>query len=218
MSSQFAIPVSRIDVIPNGVDASVFDGIGRPDTSLPHQLPSTYMVNVGSFIPRKNHTLLLHAFALLKNRYPALHLCIAGADGDERRVVQDAVRAHGLSERVHLFVDLDQFQVALLLSKATLCIQTSLAESFPLALLEACASGLPLVVSDIPGHQELVCNGRTGTSFPLGDPSACADAIAAMLDDPNAAARMAAEQKARVRKELTWASSMQQYERLACSS
>jgi glycosyltransferase involved in cell wall biosynthesis len=52
----------------------------------------------------------------------------------------------------------------------------------------------------------------------LGDPSACADAIAAMLDDPNAAARMAAEQKARVRKELTWASSMQQYERLACSS
>ena len=218
MSAQFSIHVSRVDVIFNGVDASVFNGIGRPDTILPRQLPSTYMVNVGSFIPRKNHTLLLHAFALLKNRYPALHLCIAGADGDERRAVQDAVRAHGLAERVHLFVDLDQFQVALLLSKATLCIQTSLAESFPLALLEASASGLPLVVSDIPGHQELVCNGRTGSSFPLGDPAACADAIAAMLDDPNAAARMAAKQKARVRNDLTWVSSMQQYERLACST
>jgi glycosyltransferase involved in cell wall biosynthesis len=218
MSSEFAIPLSKIEVILNGVDASVFDGVGRPDTSLPRQLPSTFIVNVGSFIPRKNHALLLHAFALLKDRYPALHLCIAGADGSERQGVEDAVRAHGLSGRVLLFVDLNQFQVAWLLSKATLCIQTSLAESFPLALLEAGASGIPVVVSDIPGHQELVSNGRTGSLFPLGDPSACAKAIAAMLDDPNASARMAAEQKVRVRKDLTWISSMQQYERMVCST
>jgi glycosyltransferase involved in cell wall biosynthesis len=217
MSLQFAIPVSRVDVIPNGVDASVFDGVGRQDTSLPRQLPSKFIVNVGAFIPRKNHALLLHAFALLKDRYPALHLCIAGADGDERQAVEDAVRAHGLSERVYLFVDLDQFQVALLLSKATLCVQTSLAESFPLALLEAAASGIPIVVSDIPGHRELACDGRTGRMFPLGDPAACAEAIAAMLDDPNSAARMAAEQKARVRKDLTWISSMQRYEKLVNS-
>jgi len=217
MSSQFAVPASRVDVILNGVDTAVFDGTGRPDTSLPHQVPSTFLVNVGAFIPRKNHTLLLHAFALLKDRYPALHLCIAGADGDERRTVEDAVRAHELSGRAHLFVDLDQFQVALLLSKATLCVQTSFAESFPLAVLEAGASGIPIVVSDIPGHQEMVCNDRTGRLFPLGDPSACANAIAAMLDNPNAAARMAAEQKARARNELTWVSSMQQYERLVRS-
>ncbi|MGC2518230.1 MAG: glycosyltransferase family 4 protein [Burkholderiales bacterium] len=218
MSSQFAIPVSRVDVILNGVDASVFDGVGRPDTRLSHRLPSMFIVNVGAFIPRKNHTLLLHAFALLKDRYPALHLCITGTDGDERRTVEDAVRTHGLSERVHLFVELDQFQVALLLSKASVCVQTSLAESLPLSVLEAGASGTPIVASDIPGHQELVCNGRTGRMFPLGDPSACANAIAAMLDDPDAAARMAAEQRARVRKDLTWVSSMQQYERLVSST
>lgn len=218
MSLQFAIPVSRVDVILNGVDASVFDGIGRPDVSLPRQLPSTFIVNVGAFIPRKNYALLVQAFALLKDRFPALHLCIAGADGDERRAVEDAVRAHGLSERVRLFVALDQFQVALLLSKATLYVQTSLAESFPLALLEAGASGIPIVASDIPGHREILCNGRTGSLFPLGDVSVCADAIAAMLDDPNAAKRMALEQMKRVRKDLTWVSSMQQHERLVCST
>lgn len=214
MSSQFAIPISGIEVIVNGVDASVFDGVGRPDTRLPHELPSTFIVNVGAFIPRKNHALLLQALSLLKSRYPALHLCIAGADGDERQVIEEAARAQGLAERVHLFIELDQFQIALLLSKATLCVQTSLAESFPLAVLEAGASGIPVVVSDIPGHRELVCNGRTGRLFPLGDAAACANAIAAILDDPDAAARVAAEQKARVRKELTWVSSMQQYERL----
>jgi glycosyltransferase involved in cell wall biosynthesis len=218
MSSQFAIPISRIDVILNGADASLFDGVGRSGVSLPRPLPSSFIVNIGAFIPRKNHTLLLRAFALLKDRYPVLHLCIAGADGNERGIVEEAIRAHGLSERVHLFVDLDQFQVALLLSKATLCVQTSLAESLPLAVLEAGASGIPIAVSNIPGHRELACNGRTGTLFPLGDPSACAGAIAALLDDPNAAARMAAEQRARVRKELTWTSSLQQYERLVCST
>jgi glycosyltransferase involved in cell wall biosynthesis len=196
----------------------VFDGVGRPGTTLPGQLPSTFIVNVGSFIPRKNHALLLHAFALLKDRYPSLHLCIAGADGDERHAVEDAIRTYGLSERVHLFVELNQYQVALLLAKGTLCVQTSLGESFPLAVLEAGASGVPIVVSDIPGHQELVTDGRTGRVFPLGDPSACAEAIASMLDDPNAAARMATEQKVRVRKELTWVSSMQQYERMICST
>lgn len=214
MATQFAIPMSRIEVIVNGVDASVFDGAGRPDTHLPRELPSTFLVNIGAFIPRKNHALLLQALSLLKSRYPALHLCIAGADGDERRVLEEAARAQGLAERVHLFVELDQFQVALLLSKATLCVQTSLAESFPLAVLEAGASGVPVVVSDIPGHRELVRDGRMGRLFPLGDASACARAIAAILDDPDAAARVAAEQKARVRKELTWISSMQQYERL----
>jgi glycosyltransferase involved in cell wall biosynthesis len=217
MSSQFAIPSSRIEVIVNGVDASVFDGVGRPGTQLPHKLPATFIVNVGAFIPRKNHTLLLEALALLKDRYPALHACIAGADGDQRRVLEEAARARGLSERVHLFVELDQFQVALLLSKATLCVQTSLAESFPLAVLEAGASGIPVAVSDIPGHRELVCDGRTGRLFPLGDPAACAAAIAAILDEPDAAARVAAEQKARVRKDLTWTSSMQQYEKLVAA-
>ena len=118
---------------------------------------------------------------------------------------------------MHLFVDLDQFQVALLMSKATLLVQTSAAESLPLAVLEAGASGIPIVVSDIPGHRELVLNGRTGRLFPLGDPKACAEAISELFDDRGTAARMAAEQKARVRKELTWVSSMQQYERLVCS-
>jgi len=214
MSSQFAIPLSRISVIVNGVDATVFDGVGRPDTRLPRELPRTFMLNVGAFIPRKNHALLLQALVLLKSRYPTLHLCIAGADGDERRALEDAARAHGLSDRVHLFIELDQYQVALLLSKATLCVQASLAESFPLAVLEAGASGIPVAVSDIPGHRELVCGGRTGRLFPLGNPAACADAIAAILDDPEAAGRVAAEQKERIRRELTWTSSMQQYERL----
>lgn len=217
MSSQFAITSSRIEVIVNGVDASIFDGVGRPGTQLPRKLPATFIVNVGAFIPRKNHTMLLEALALLKDRYPALHACIAGADGDQRRVLEEAARARGLSERVHLFVELDQFQVALLLSKATLCVQTSLAESFPLAVLEAGASGIPVAVSDIPGHRELVCDGRTGRLFPLGDPAACAAAIAAILDEPDAAARVAAEQKARVRKDLTWTSSMQQYEKLVAA-
>src|SRR5258705_2347097 len=62
MSSQFAVPASGIQVILNGVAGSVFDGVCRPDATLPRRLPATFVVNVGSFIPRKNHSLHLRAF------------------------------------------------------------------------------------------------------------------------------------------------------------
>jgi len=215
MASQSLFQASRVSVIPNGVDATIFDGVGRAETKLSGQLPSRYIASIGSFIPRKNHVFLVRAFALLKDKYPALHLCIAGADGEERTTVDNEVRALQLSGRVHLFTELDQCEVALLLAKAMLCVQTSLAESFPLAVLEASASGIPLVVSDIPGHQEMVCEGSSGTLFPLGDPSACAGAIAKVLDYPEVYARIAAHQRARVVGNFTWTSSMQQYEELA---
>ena len=218
MSRQFDIAVDQVEVIHNGVDTSVFDGIGVTDIALPHRLPERYILDIGAFIPRKNHMLLLEAFALLRDRYPDLHVCIAGGDGNERRALEQSIEELGLSDRVELFVNLDQDQVALLLSRAAICMQPSLEESFPLAVLEAGASGVPTVVSDIPAHREQIQHGLTGMLFPLGDPSACADAIIAILDDPVAAKRMADEQRRRVSEGLTWSSCVRQYERLVDDS
>lgn len=212
MAHEFGIAPARISVIYNGVDPMLFNGTA--DARFPIELPGSFIVSISSFIPRKNLLLLLRAFALLARRFPDLHLCIAGGDGPERARVGAEARSSGLGDRVHLLVDLDQAQVATLLARARACVQTSLAESFPLAVIEAGASGTPLVVSDIPGHDELVRDGVTGRTFPPGDPEACARAIAAVLDDPPVAARMAAAQRHWVRDTLTWSATMSQYERL----
>lgn len=216
MSAAFSLAPERISVIYNGVDAVLFDG--RAEAPLATDLPTYYIASVSSFIPRKNLSLLVRAFALLAPRFPELHLCIAGGDGPERARIEREAREHGLAERVHLLVDLDHAQVAALLARARACVQTSLAESFPLAVLEAGASGTPLVVSDIPGHDELVRDGETGRMFALGDPAACAQAVAAVLDDPAEALRMAAALKQRIRSTLTWSDSIDQYTRLVLAA
>jgi glycosyltransferase involved in cell wall biosynthesis len=217
MVSQFDVPSSKVRVIFNGVDESVFDGIGEVDTPLRRDLPGYFVLSIGSFIHRKNHAVLIEAFGRIAHRYPGLHLCIAGADGPERPATEELIGTRGLAGRVNLYVAIDQRDVALLLSKAAVCVQTSLAESFPLAVLEAGASGTPIVVSDISGHDEIVEDGATGLRFPSGDIDACAAAIAAMLDDPVAARRMGDAQRNRVRSRFTLLTNMQEYESLAAT-
>jgi glycogen(starch) synthase len=216
MASDFVVPSARIAVIFNGVDEAVFGSETDHAASPQLVMPRWFIVNVGSFIPRKNHALLVEAFALLAPRYPDLHLCIAGADGDERSVVEAAIARRSLTSRVRIYLDLDQKDVATLLSKAAACVQPSLAESFPLAVLEAAASGTPIVASDIPGHDELIYGERTGLLFPLGDAAACAAAIASVLEDPGSATERASAQKERVHQRFTLISCMRHYEQLAC--
>ena len=215
MVSDFDIPATRVTVIFNGIDESWFGGENQDRASTTLAIPDYFIVSVGKFIPLKNHALLIEAFAALAPRYPGLYLCIAGADGDERPAVEAAIARHGLTARVRLFVDLDQKDVALLLSRATVCVQPSLRESFPLAVLEAAASGTPLVASDIPGHDELIHGESTGLLFPLGDAQACAAAVASVLDDPGTATARATMQKERVHRTFTLLSCMRNYEQIA---
>ncbi|HTT11168.1 MAG TPA: glycosyltransferase family 4 protein [Burkholderiaceae bacterium] len=216
MTSDFGIPPQRVAVIFNGVDESVFGGETDHGTSPQLLVPRWFIVNVGSFIPRKNHMLLIEAFSMLAPRYPELHLCIAGADGEERSAVEAAIASRSLTSRVRIYLDLDQKDVATLLSKAAVCVQPSLAESFPLAVLEAAASGTPIVASDIPGHDELIHGERTGLLFPLGNAAKCAAAIASVLEDPGSATERATAQKERVHQRFTLLSCMRHYEQLAC--
>jgi glycosyltransferase involved in cell wall biosynthesis len=66
---------------------------------------------------------------------------------------------------------------------ADLYLQTSRAETFGMAVAEAMAIGLPVVASDVGGMAELIDDGCTGVLVPPDDPSAVADAVAALLDD-----------------------------------
>jgi len=70
-------------------------------------------------------------------------------------------------------------------------------ESFGLVLVEAMASSVPVVASDIPGFDEVVTDGLDGLLVPPGDADALASGIARLLDDPALAARLAASGRSR---------------------
>jgi glycogen(starch) synthase len=202
-----------VAVVYNGVDSSVFRPDARPPADMP-EIPASFLLNVGSFIPRKDQKTLLRAFAQIADRHPSLDLLLAGADGPDREIVLNEVQNLGLGHRVTVLVGLNQEQVAWLLAKCCMCIQPALAESFPLAVLEAAASGAFVIASRIPGHDEIIDEGVNGLMFPVRDAEACAAAIEAMLADPVKARAMADTLRAKVVTRFSWSACADGYRSL----
>jgi L-malate glycosyltransferase len=214
ISDTFELPLDKIAVIYNGVDGEVFHPAAAKVDGLADQLPARFIVSVGSYISRKAHEITLAAFARISGDFPDLALCIAGADGPCREDLINQAETLGLSSRVHLFVNLDSKSIAYLLAKADLLVQSSFAESFPLSLLEAGASGTAIVASNIVGHTEIIVDNETGALYEVGSAEHCAHCISKLLLNPTTSAAMSDRLRAHVLRELSWAHCVRRYKQL----
>lgn len=140
---------------------------------------------VGRLNWQKDFATLLEAFALVRRRRPA-RLAILG-EGEERQRLEARGRSLGIAADLVMpgFVD-DPFAW---MARARLLALTSSQEGFGNVIVEALASGCPVVASDIPGGpREILDGGRYGSLAPSGDAAAFAEAMLAVLDDPPARA------------------------------
>jgi len=186
------IDPARVVAIANGTAAPA---PRRPPGALRAEMgleSGPVLLMAGRFTPQKNHALLLDALPALLARHPRATALLVG-DGPLRGEVARAVAARGLSAHVRLLGE--RTDLADLMGAADLLILPSLFEGMPMVLLEAMASGLPAVATDIGGIADAVEGGTTGWLVPPGDAPALAAAIAAALDDPDA--RRAAGEAAR---------------------
>jgi glycosyltransferase involved in cell wall biosynthesis len=127
------------------------------------------------------------------------------------------LQALGLAARAIVLSGLNPGQVAYLLARCRLCVQPSLSESFPLAVLEAGAAGAVVVASRIPGHEEIIKEGVTGFMFTPRDPAQCAAAIERALADKHRARGFADALRSDVLKRFTWSGCSEAYRRLVDS-
>ena len=211
LSGTFGLKRDCISTIYNGVNTKLFSPTASDTTSLDEALPDRYILCVGSFIPRKAHDVALRAFARMADSFPDLHLCIAGGEGPCLEDLQTQAASLQLLDRVHFFVGLDPAAVAHALAKAAIFVQPSHAESFPLSVLEAGAVGVPIVASQISGHDEMIFDGETGRLFPDSDDETCAAIITELLSDPAKAHAMSRVFQRRVISEFTWDQCVRQY-------
>ncbi len=149
------------------------------------------ILGVGRLTPQKDFSTLIHAFAQLrKNR--AARLVILG-EGEERNVLEDLVHKLKLKADVAFpgFVSNPQAYM----KHAALFVLSSRWEGLPTVLIEAMATGTPIVATDCPsGPVEILENGRWGRLVPVRDINALAMAMAQTLDEvthPDVAARAA---------------------------
>ena len=122
----------------------------------------------------------LHAFALLLEEYPAARLTLAGS-GPETAALHELARSLGVAERVRFPGRLDRDQMAALYRDADLMINASRVDNTPNAILEALASGVPVVSTDVGGISYLVHHLDTAMLVQPDEPAAMAAAIKAVL-------------------------------------
>jgi glycosyltransferase involved in cell wall biosynthesis len=188
----------KIDVVLNGVDLERYPAVISRDevrARLGFQPAHHLIAMIGTFKRQKGHRYLINAFASIAPRFPRLHLLLVG-DGELAGEVKAQVEAARLVDRVHFLGS--RRDVPELLAASDSFVLPSLWEGLPVALVEAMASGLPIVATTVSGTSQVMVDGTTGWLVPPGNAPALAAAMTALLSDPVRASAMSANARERV--------------------
>jgi glycosyltransferase involved in cell wall biosynthesis len=150
----------------------------------------------------------LRAFALLRRRYPEATLTIAGYGTEEARLrrLAEGLRSGG----VHFVGRVEPEDVPALYDNADIFVNSSVVDNQPVSILEAFASGLPVVSTGTGDIPSMVRAGEIGLLVPPDGPEEMAGAVAALLDDPDRALRMARRARQAIR-EYAWSNVRQEW-------
>ena len=180
-----------VPVIPNGIPVRSY-AAGDGDRAMwraRHGFADEQVlfVCVARLSPQKNHELLLHAFARHVARSPDSRLVLVG-DGPLREHILERIEGLELGGRVVLLGTRND--VADILAAADVFVLASAYEGNPLSVMEAMASGIPVLCTSVGGVPELVADGITGFLVPPGDEYLLADRMTRLASDPAMRKRM----------------------------
>jgi glycosyltransferase involved in cell wall biosynthesis len=153
----------NITLLPNAIDCSRFSA---RTASPPSPGGVVRLINIGSFVPKKNQAFLLGVLQKLRSDGMDAHLTLVG-DGPLRHVVMDKAKEMNLEPFVHFPGNVDRVEE--LLWESHVYVHSATYEPFGLVLLEAMAAGLPVVALDGRGNRELIVDGQNGYLLNQGD-------------------------------------------------
>lgn len=169
------------EIVPNIIDLERFTpAVQRLPPDAPH------LVVTRNLEPIYDIPTALRAFALLRQRFAAARLTVAGS-GPLRAPLETLTAELGLTDAVTFTGRLDNEKIATLYQSADLLLNASLADNMPISILEALACGVPVVSTRVGGIPFLVQDGETALLVPTGDPEALAQAAFRVLEDPRLA-------------------------------
>lgn len=174
------VPPERLEIVYNGVDTGIFHpATDRDRTAPPEALP--LLLFVGNFLPVKAPLDLIRAHHRLNQRrrgsgQPPCRLVMIG-DGPLRNRMEAEIDELGTSETVTLMGRMASPEIAEWMREADLLCLSSLNEGFPNVILEAMASGLPVVSTRVGGISEKIVDGRNGVLVPPEDTDAYVDGL-----------------------------------------
>ncbi|MFC6669001.1 TIGR03088 family PEP-CTERM/XrtA system glycosyltransferase [Marinobacterium aestuariivivens] len=214
LSTRVGISPRRIERICNGVDIDRFRP-GRPLAAASPTEATLVIGSIGRLAEVKNHQLLIRAFARLLERAGSrserLHLVIVG-DGPCRERLVTLVRSLDIEDRVSLPGASDNVPEAM--SGLSLYVQPSCAEGISNTILEAMASGLAVISTDVGGARELVRPGFNGEITGNGNVEALVEALWRYVENPELLRLHGCNSRLRAEQDFSLATMAERYHRL----
>ncbi len=208
------VPPSRLAVIHDAVDTDTMvlspdDDWFRTEFRLPHDVPVIGVV--AQLIPRKGHADLLDALPLVLGEHPELRVIFFGR-GPEEQALRMRAQARGLESVVHFAGFRDD--LARILPCLDFIVHPAQREGMGVAVLEAQSAALPVVACRCGGISEVIEHRETGLLVEPGDRLALADAIRALLDDPEFSRELGVAGRRRMQEHFSLAAQAEQHVRL----
>jgi len=196
-----------VQVVPNGINTELF----QPEPQRRLKVPT--LLSVGRLHAQKNVGYLLNLVAAIKSKTEVRALIIG--DGPERPGLEAIAASLGITDSVQFSGWLPRDEVQKAYQSATFLVHASSYEGMSNVILEALASGLPVVASQIPGNTELIGDNVNGFLFdPAADPAQLADRVSPLFQDQTNWNRLSAAARATIEKQFSWNHAADLYEKL----
>ena len=206
------VPTARLHLIPNGLDISRYTPV--PPAGAGNAARLRKIVMVANLRAEKGHDTVLRSAPRILARYPDASITFVG-EGPRRESLEILTRALDLVGRVTFLGE--RQDVPAVLGQHDLFVLPSRSEAFPNALIEAMATALPVIATDVGGIPEVVRDGVNGRLVPPDDADALADAVLGFMDDPAAAAALGRAARADVERHYTLDRMVERFEQLYLS-
>jgi sugar transferase (PEP-CTERM/EpsH1 system associated) len=182
LTDTVGIAGQKVERIHNGVDTELFSPAGRQDARglLGFDEQTVVIGTVGRLDPVKDHSSLLRAFLSVMWSVMPVRLVIVG-DGPMRNSIEMQARQLDIADRILLLGE--RQDVAQIMKAFDVFALTSIAEGISNTILEAMATGLPIVATRVGGNPELVEHGLNGQLVSAGDVGGMAAAFQSYLDN-----------------------------------
>ncbi len=219
----FGLPYEKINVVPNGVNLNLFNGIERDYTfrrrfAMDNEKIILFM---GRLVYEKGVQHLISAMPKILNGYHDSKLVICGKGGMLEELQAQANNL-GISNKVYFAGYMQGKDVQKMYKAADIAVFPSTYEPFGIVALEAMLSENPVVVSDIGGLNEIVQHRENGMKTYCGNPNSIADSILELLYDHKLCADITKKAKNKVRNEYNWSKIAQDthftYQKAICQS
>jgi len=195
-------PPDKTVSIPTGVTDDFFNVKRNPDARVRYGLnkDSIVITNVGILRKVKGHEITLRAVKVVAGQFPAVKFLIVG-DGPYRKKLEDMVDNLGIRQYV-IFTGFVE-NIPEVYSFTDVAILSSWSEGIPQCLLQAMASGVPVVATEVGGVPEIVKNEKTGLLVAPGDYKGLAEGIIRIVKDNDFAAGLVENAKELVQREYS---------------